>query len=127
MRTSMAIASALLIVSLALGLWCAQASDEISARYVSAAAEIRTLAQAGSWQRAEETAQAYLESWRETAAWLHVILNHEETEALTLALRRAKASVSERDGAGCVQACVELEEEAVRIGDLHRLSWNSVW
>lgn len=67
------------------------------------------------WDRAEQTAAAYLASWHDTAAWLQMLINHEDIDAVTLALARLSAGIAARERGDCCQACAELRENAKHI------------
>ncbi|MGN0763287.1 MAG: hypothetical protein ACI4MK_07855, partial [Aristaeellaceae bacterium] len=66
MRTSLTLALILLAVVIAGGAACEGLTAQVSAQYVSAAEELTVLTESENWQRAEETARAYLERWEQT-------------------------------------------------------------
>lgn len=112
MRTGLVIAFLLLGMTLA-GSWYTSGEIlQVSERYVSAAEELLYMAEAGAWARAEETAGAYLESWEQTVPRLQMLINHDDTDSVTLSLRRLEAAIRAQDAAGCLTACAELRENA---------------
>ncbi len=112
MRTSVWIALALLTVTLAAGLVTQGAMQGISERYISAAQELRSMTAHEEWQRARETTQAYLEDWRSLEPTLQMLINHDDTDDVTLSLVLLEAAIEARDIAGCLTACAQLEENA---------------
>lgn len=115
MRTSLWIAIVLLALTLAAG-WFEEAETRVlSDRYVSAAEELHIMIEKSEWDRARETAAAYLESWQETATWLKILINHEDIDDVTLALERVIACIEAREQGAGFEACAELRENARHI------------
>lgn len=112
MRTSVWIALALLTVTLAAGLVTQGAMQGISERYISAAQELRSMTAHEEWQRARETTQVYLEDWRSLEPTLQMLINHDDTDDVTLSLVLLEAAIEAQDMAGCLTACAQLEENA---------------
>lgn len=112
MRTSLCIALVLLAVTIGSGLVTAGEIENLSARYVSAAEELRLMAQHGEWQRAEETVSAYIETWEDTVPVLQTLINHEDADGVTLALVRLRAGIQAQELGICYEACAELHENA---------------
>ncbi len=112
MRTSVWVAIALLAVMIGGGIASGAAVKEQSDRYLSAAEEMRILVADKQWQRAQQTAQAYRERWKETSPWLQMIIDHEDIDSVTLALEHLLAGLEGQDEAECFNACVELREHA---------------
>lgn len=115
MRTSLIISLTLLAVTIAAGCFSAHEARILSDRYVSAAEELRVMAEASDWQRAGETAAAYLDSWRSNVQWLQILINHEDIDDVTLALERLTASIAAQEQGACFEACAELRENARHI------------
>lgn len=112
MRTSLWISAALLAVTIVAGILTGNAMYGVSQRYVSAAEELRSLTDGGDWARAGEAAQAYLEDWRELEPTLQTLINHDDTDSVTLALVTLQAAIAAQDRGGCLTACAELRENA---------------
>lgn len=115
MRTELWIAVGLLLVTIAAGWWTAGEARILSDRYMSAAEELRILTGDGQWQRAEETARAYLTAWKDTVPWLQVLINHEDIDDVSLALQRLLAGIEAQDRSACFEVCAELRENAQHI------------
>ncbi len=115
MRTSLAISLVLLAVTIGAGLWSAGEARILSDRYISAAEELRIMAEASDWQRAGETAAAYIASWEESVPWLQILINHEDIDDVTLALERLQAGIEAQEQGPCYEACAELKENARHI------------
>lgn len=115
MRTSLIISLTLLAVTIAAGCFSAHEARNLSERYVSAAEELRIMTEASEWQRAENTAAAYLESWRESLQMLQLLINHEDIDDVTLALERLQAAIAAKEQGACFEACAELRENARHI------------
>ena len=115
MRTSLVISIVLLCATLAGGLLEESQTRILSQRYVSAAEELRIMTADADWQRAGETAAAYLEDWRRTVPWLQILINHEDIDDVTLALERLQAAIEAREQGSCFEACAELRENAGHI------------
>ncbi len=115
MRTGLAISLVLLALTLGAG-WAEENENRLlSRKYESAAEELRIMADKGEWKRAEETIEAYLQSWQETVPWLQVLINHEDIDDVTLALVRLQAAILAEDETACFEACAELKENALHI------------
>ena len=112
MRTSLCIALAILALTIAAGFLTAGEIRQVSERYVSAAEELRSMTEHGEWPRAEETVQAYIDSWRKTVPLLQTIINHDDTDDVTMALLTLQAAVHAEALPGCFAACAELRENA---------------
>lgn len=112
MRTSLCIALATLLITIAAGLLTAGEIRQVSERYVSAAEELQSMTEHGEWPRAEETVQAYIDSWREAVPLLQTVINHDDTDDVTLSLLALQAAIRARDMPGCLTACAELRENA---------------
>ena len=105
MRTSLWIALALLAATLLSGWVTSREVLRISDRYVSAAEELSSMTEHREWQRAAETAEAYLNTWQKTVPALQMLINHEDTDSVTLSLVQLKAAIR-------AVACAELRENA---------------
>lgn len=112
MRTSLWVAIGLLAVVIAFGIWSSATMDGLSRRYISASEELLVLTQDGQWQRAEEVAGTYRESWDEVSSWLQMLIVHEELDAVDIALKRIQAGIRAQDRSLCYEGCAELRENA---------------
>ena len=115
MRTSLVISLVLLMVVIACGMLEEMETERLAGRYVSAAEEMRVMAEQSDWTRARETVTAYMQDWESTAAWLQLLINHEDIDDVTLALVHLEAAVAAEEQAGCFDACAELKENARHI------------
>lgn len=105
----------LLALVIACGLVSGYLTTQVSIRYVSAAEELAALVEMEDWQRAEETVQGYLASWEQTETWLQILANHEDTDDVTMALKRIAAGIRAEDRSMCLEACGEMRENALHI------------
>lgn len=112
MRTSLWIAIVLLVLTLGSGLYTAHRVETLSERYLSAAEELQVMTAAQQWQRADETIQAYMSSWTKTVPWLQMLINHDDADDVTLALKRLQAGIKAQDVPLCLESCAELRESA---------------
>lgn len=126
MRTSITLSLVLLAAVLIGGWVCAQLTGGVSERYLSAAEELDVLTQDGHWLRAEETARAYMEDWEKTEKWLQILCNHEDTDAVSLSMKKVQSGVEAQDAAVCKEACWELRENAQHIFHRDALTWGNV-
>ena len=115
MRTSLVISLVLLMVVIACGMLEEMETERLAGRYVSAAEEMRVMAEQSDWARARETVTAYMQDWESTASWLQLLINHEAIDDVTLALVHLEAAVAAEEQAGCFDACAELKENARHI------------
>ena len=115
MRTSLTISLVLLLLTIGCGVWAEKQTAVLSQRYVSAAQELRIMAEKEDWLRAQETISAYKADWQDTAHWLQMLISHDDIDDVTLALTRLEAAVSAREAAACSEICAELEENARHI------------
>ena len=126
MRTSLVISMVLLMMTIGCGWWEEKQTEVLCGRYVSAAKELRIMAEKADWSRAYETAAAYIEDWEETARWLQTLINHEDIDDVTLALVRLKAAVAAQEQGDCYETCAELRENAGHIYHRDAFSWGNV-
>ena len=115
MRTSLAIAAALLMLTIAGGVLAEKQTEALSQRYVSAAEELRIMTEKADWLRAQETISAYMDDWEKTTPWLQVLINHDDIDDVTLALTRLRAAIAAREQPACYELCAELNENARHI------------
>lgn len=115
MRTSLVISLVLLALVLGGGMLEEQETAALSERYVSAAQELRILAEQADWHRAGETVAAYTADWSSVTPWLQLLINHEDIDDVTLALTRLEATIAAGEQGACYEACAELEENARHI------------
>lgn len=115
MRTGLTISLVLLVVTIILGGCAEQKTSLLADRYSSAAEELRMLTQMCDWDRANMVAAAYIEDWEHTTPWLQVIINHEDIDDVTLALKRLETAIEARDASSCLVICAELKENARHI------------
>lgn len=112
MRTSLLISIILLCLTILGGVYTADQVERVSQRYISAAEEMLVLTEKADWPRAGETADAYQETWDEAVRWLQTLINHEDTDNVTIALLQLKAGIQAQDQAACFEACLLLREHA---------------
>lgn len=112
MRTGLCISLALLLLTIGGGIFTAREIRIVSDRYVSASQEVLAMTEHGEWQRAAETTEAYLDSWQELVPRLQTIINHDDTDDVTLSLVQLAAAIRARDASACSIACAELRENA---------------
>ena len=115
MRTSLVISLVLRMVVIACGMLEEMETERLAGRYVSAAEEMRVMAEQSDWARARETVTAYMQDWESTASWLQLLINHEDIDDVPLALVQLEAAVAAEEQAGCFDACAELKENARHI------------
>ena len=126
MRTGLYISLLLLAATIAAGMVSAGEIGRISARYVSAAEELSVMTEKHDWERAAQTVAAYLDSWRDTVPALQTLINHEDTDSVTLSLLQLQAAIRAKDEAGCFTACAELRENALHLYHRDGFSWANV-
>ena len=115
MRTNLVISLVLLVLTIGCGWWEETQTEALCERYVSAAKELRIMAEKADWLRAEETVSAYKADWESTTPWLQVLINHDDIDDVTLSLTRLEAVIAAREQGQCYEICAELEENARHI------------
>lgn len=115
MRSGLTISLVLLAVVIACGVMNVYMTRDISNQYISAAEELRVMVRAEQWPRAEETVQAYLQTWKDTLSWLQMLINHSDGDEVSRALEHIAAGVEEKDTGTCLEGCAELREAAEHI------------
>ena len=115
MRTSLWISVALLLAVVIAGVTSSGAMQVLSLRYVSAAEELYLLTEQEDWARAAETAAACHADWQRQLGVLQMLINHDDTDDVTMALVTLKAAIAAQDRAGCMDACVQLKEHALHL------------
>ena len=115
MRTNPVISLLLLALTIAGGTMAQMQTNTLSERYVSAAEELRILAEKEEWSRAAEVVAAYRADWQRTTSWLQMLINHEDIDDVTIALERLPAAIDAKEQGSCYEACAELRENARHI------------
>lgn len=115
MRTSLIISLVLLFFTVGGGVLAEQQTERLSQRYISAARELRIMAENADWRRAVETIAAYRAAWDDTTPWLQILINHDDIDDVTLSLTRLEAAIGAREQGQCYELCAELEENARHI------------
>lgn len=115
MKSSLRLSLVLLAVVIVGGVLNIYTTREISNRYVSAAEELRVLTEGEEWSRAGEVVQAYLTSWKDTLAWLQMLINHADGDEVSRALERIEAGIQAQEVSSCLEGCAELREAAEHI------------
>ncbi|MBE5803774.1 MAG: DUF4363 family protein [Clostridiales bacterium] len=115
MRSRLTISLTLLAVVIVCGVMNIYVTKNISNRYVSAAEELRELTGAEDWPRADQTVQAYHQTWKDTLQWLQMLINHSDGDEVSRALERIEAGIRAQEVATCLEGCAELREAAEHI------------
>lgn len=115
MRSSLTISLTLLVVVIVCGVMNIRMTKDISAKYVSAAEELRIMTQDEDWPRAAQTVQAYHSDWKSTLEWLQMLINHDDGDEVSRALERIEAGILDQDTGTCLEGCAELREAAEHI------------
>ena len=126
MKAGMIAAAVLLAAVMICGSATAHLAAEVSIRYAGAAEEMLALCESEHWVRAAETVQAYSEQWDSSLAWLQALVSHEDTDRVSLSLRRLRAAIGAREIALCRLLRAELQEYALQIRDRENLTWGNV-
>lgn len=126
MRTGMIIAIVLLVVVLVGSVLTANLTYQVSQRYVAASRELLTMVESDQWERAAATLVAYQETWQETLSWLELLVHHDDTDDVTLAMARLEAGIRTKDLPLCVSSCNELQEDARHIYHRDAFALNNV-
>lgn len=115
MRTSTVVLVVILVVVIVGGVLTSQGASTMSERYVSASRELLVLTEDGQWERSAQLLSDYQHSWEESLHWLQMLINHEDTDDVTLAMTKIEAGVRRKDAALCALGCNELQEAARHI------------
>ena len=115
MRTSLMISLMLLMLVIGGGWLEEKQTERLSQRYVSAAKELRIMAEQADWTRAAQTVSAYRTDWKDTTPWLQILINHDDIDDVTLSLTRLEAAIAAQEQGQCYELCAELEENAHHI------------
>lgn len=115
MHSSLKISLVLLAVVILCGVANIYVTKDISNKYISASEELREMAQGEDWPRAAQTVEAYHQSWKDTLAWLQMLINHSDGDEVSRALERIEAGIQAQDAVTCLEGCAELREAAEHI------------
>lgn len=126
MRSAAWIAVIILAVVVGCGVWAADVTTGVSAEYVRVADELLALTQKQDWQRASQVLEARRQSWRDTEDRLQMLVNHEDTDAVTMALETIRAGIETADLPTCVLGCRQLREAADHIHHRDAFSWGNI-
>lgn len=61
---------------------------------------------------AEAALQKCRNVWKQKVPWLQTLINHDDVDAVTTALKKIEAGISSRELPLCLEACAELGEHA---------------
>ena len=95
-----------------MGVWSGEEVRALSEEYAASAEELRTLAEAENWAGAEASLQKCQSVWKQKVPWLQTLINHDDVDAVTTALKKIEAGISSRELSLCLEACAELGEHA---------------
>ena len=126
MRTGCYVAAVLLSVVIACGVVSGNVTSGIADEYAAAAKELALLTQKQDWSGAMENISGTLQSWERTLEWLQMLVNHEDTDDVTMALRTLRAGIGAKDQVTCMVACEQLEEAARHIHHRDAFSWANI-
>lgn len=112
MKTGLRISLILLALTIGLGVWSGTEVRALSEEYAENAEELRTLTEAANWQAAQEMLQNCRHTWEQKVPWLQTLINHDDVDAVTTALKKIEAGISSRELSLCLEACAELGEHA---------------
>ena len=104
MKTGVWISLILLALTIGLGVWSGEEVRALSEEYAASAEELRTLAEAAL--------QKCRNVWKQKVPWLQTLINHDDVDAVTTALKKIEAGISSRELPLCLEACAELGEHA---------------
>ena len=113
MKTGVWISLILLALTIGLGVWSGEEVRALSEEYAASAEELRTLAEAENWAGAEAELQKCRNVWKQKVPWLQTLINHDDVDAVTTALKKIEAGISSRELPLCLEACAELGEHDV--------------
>ncbi len=108
MKTGVWISLILLALTIGLGVWSGEEVRALSEEYAASAEELRTLAEAENWTGAEAALQKCRNVWKQKVPWLQTLINHDDVDAVTTALKKIEAGISSRELPLCLEACAEL-------------------
>ncbi len=112
MRSGLILSLVLLALTIAAGLYTSTLVKAEADRYTSAAEELLILTEQADWPRAAEVAESYYTTWQDAVHWLQTLINHEDTDNVTVALLQLKAGIRAQDPSACYEACAMLREHA---------------
>ena len=96
MKTGVWISLILLAMTIGLGVWSGE--------------EVRALSE--EYAGAEASLQKCQSVWKQKVPWLQTLINHDDVDAVTTALKKIEAGISSRELSLCLEACAELGEHA---------------
>ena len=100
MKTGVWISLILLAMTIGLGVWSGEEVRALSEEY------------AANWAGAEASLQKCQSVWKQKVPWLQTLINHDDVDAVTTALKKIEAGISSRELPLCLEACAELGEHA---------------
>lgn len=115
MKTGIWISMALLVLTIALGVWSGAEMRALSEEYAENAEELRLLAESENWEGAQQRLQKCQTAWQQKVPWLQTLINHDDVDAVTMALKKIEAGLLSRERSLCLEACAELGENAAHL------------
>ena len=89
MKTGVWISLILLALTIGMGVWSGEEVRALSEEYAASAEELRTLAEAENWAGAEASLQKCQSVWKQKVPWLQTLINHDDVDAVTTALKKS--------------------------------------
>lgn len=112
MKTGLWLSAILTVLTIALGVWSGMETRALSEEYSAMADELRTLAESENWSAVEEALTESQKSWNQKVPWLQMLINHDDVDDVTMALKKLRAGTSAQELVACLEACTELKEYA---------------
>ena len=126
MKTGVWISLILLVLTIGLGVWSGTEVRALSEEYAANADELRTLAEAENWAGAEAALRKSRSVWEQKVPWLQTLINHDDVDAVTTALKKMEAGIASRELSLCLEACAELGEHAEHLYHRDALTMGNV-
>lgn len=115
MRGAVILSVCLLALVAVLGVADLQVTAGVAEEYMAAADTLQDLCAQKNWQRTLEEVEVRCRTWAETEAWLQMLVNHEDTDAVAMALLTIRAGAEAQDAATALAGCHQLREAAEHI------------
>lgn len=112
MKTGFWLSVLLAVLTLVLGIWSGTETKALSEEYMDTAEELRTLAESENWQALQEETEQAQENWQQKVPWLQMLINHEDVDDVTMALKKLQTAAGMEEMSDCLEACTELNEYA---------------
>lgn len=121
------IVSTILLALFALTLCSSRYLDGYTGRLIALLRQAEASTADGDWDAAADKTEAALELWRQRETYLHMVLQHRDTDEVLLGFQEVLQLINHReDGGEYAAANAKLITRIALLGEMEQLNWKNV-